>query len=64
MKIVISLEEMKAIIISHFAGVAVAEPKSVHLIHRFFDGSGEVDVDDLTAVDRVEIELPDETNAK
>ena len=56
MKIVYTLEEAKNIIADFTAKKGAGEkPIEVVFIHKYCDGSGESNVEDITKVDRIEV---------
>lgn len=70
MKIVLTLDEVKAIVFQHCVKLTTADaplldwgttrtklPQLVRFVHKYEDGSGECQVNDFCPVDRVEVEL-------
>lgn len=55
MEIVLTLEEVKNIICKFISESQGDKPKEVVFVHKFSDGSGEIDVTNITQIDRVEI---------
>jgi hypothetical protein len=58
MKIVLTLDEVRVILRANFG---CREEAEVKFVHRYHDGSGEANVEDLTAIDRVEVYEPTRT---
>lgn len=62
MKIVYTIEEVKNIVASFtHKNVGGDKPTEVKFVHRYPDGSGESDVENITEISRVEVVLPDKT---
>lgn len=61
MKVVLSMSEVEVMVrncVSAATGVRVIEsPSAVRFIHKFADGSGGHDVEEVASIDRVEVYL-------
>jgi hypothetical protein len=56
MNIVITLAELDALI---RRAISTDESKPVRFIHKYSDGSGETDVENIARIDRIEIPISD-----
>ncbi len=57
MKIILTMEEVNELVLACVATPRGFDTKSIRYIHRYRDGSGEEDVENITAIHRIEIEL-------